>query len=445
MMMKTRYGTKVLATAALLLSGAVAAGAGGVLSAAEAEETTGASMQVSGRNGAISADEARIRRQAALDVAREPQTRETLSRKYGPQALVMIDQFPELIEHPEVIEFFTAPSHPDRVLQPTQVVSPRAQAKVFNPSDPRITQEIRNQIKKYAPVYKFRYTQDCYPIVWDPSNKDRCETKKPSAVPVYWTVQFRPQEQGGGNFSYWINYHVFYGWQTGGPYGWYEGAHGDDWEVTSVHIVNDVPANVKYRAHGSGVTIYPWNDTPREGDRHKVYVGSYYHGSHPNAKCDADWRLKYFKTWWDCRGADYSAPASLRACSRTNPSTNGDSCSRFSRNLWNEYRQHRKEEPDPKSDIPTPKWNVAANLNQQSGQLCYTSERDWQGIGDCLDASAPKLGEMMNDVISTVSYDEGKGQGYELWERWDFKGDWRTPDDFERKGLANKISSIKKR
>lgn len=382
---------------------------------------------------------------AATEIGRDPVVRAIIERQFGAKALEAADANPRLFEmfngqySADTINISLGLAGDTDAAMKARIVG---RAPWLGGTDKGAT--ISQQIRDYAPVYSFHYKHQCYPIRWNPADVNRCEGNVPGSIPVYASVSFRPAEQGGGNFSYWINYHVFYGYQKG----WIGGAHGDDWETSSVHFVNNAPVSVKYRVHGSAVTIYPWNSTERVGNRHKVYVGAYFHGHNPNSYCrfgGGDPFGEYYKTWWDCRGGDHVRNPEVLACNFTSVPANGDSCSKFSRNLWNEPRQSRKSEPSPVSGIPTPNWNVPANLPIQWPQICYTSEGGYKGIGDCTDASAPWIGQTMNDVISTVNYYNSLGQKHELWDNINYTGDWRTPDDWGRAGMNDKVSSIRRR
>jgi hypothetical protein len=386
--------------------------------------------------------EQRIQSQSLADIGRDPVVRSIIAKQYGPDALRIADANPRLFGmfngeySAETVEVALG-----LVGDPKSMAS-RIQAKGPWRGGTDMGATISQQILDYAPVYSFHFRHKCYPIRWNPADVDRCESNVPASVPVYASVSFRPSDQGGGAFSYWINYHVFYGHQTG----WIAGAHGDDWEASSVHFVNNAPVSVKYRVHGSAVTIYPWNWTEREGNRHKVYVGAYFHGHNPNSYCrfgGGNILGEYYKTWWDCRGGDHVRGPEVLPCNFESISNNGDSCSRFSRNLWEEPRQSRKSEPSPVSGIPTPNWNVPANLPIQWPQICYTSEAGYQGIGDCTDANVPWIGHTMNDIISTVRY-YGLGQDYQLWEHGTYRGHSTTPAAFGR-GMNDKVSSISRR
>ncbi len=389
--------------------------------------------------------EQRIRAQSLTEIGRDPVVRSIIEKKYGAGVLEMADANPRLFEmfngdySPETINVALGLAGDSDAAMKTRIT---ARAPWLGGTDKGAV--ISQQIRDFAPVYSFHWRNQCYPIRWNPADVNRCEGNVPASIPVYASVSFRPAAQGGGTFSYWINYHVFYGKQNG----WIGGAHGDDWETTSVHFVNNAPVSVKYRVHGSAVTIYPWNSTERSGNRHKVYVGAYFHGHNPNAYCrfgGGDAFGEYYKTWWDCRGGDHVRNPEILGCNFASIPVNGDSCSKFSRNLWDEPRQSRKSEPSPYSTPPSPNWNVPANLPIAWPQICYTSEGGYQGIGDCTDGSVPWIGQTMNDVISNVKYYTSQGQTHELWDNLNYTGDWRTPDDFGRAGLNDKISSIRRR
>lgn len=354
-----------------------------------------------------------IKSKAQRDSMRDPIIRAIVAGRFGKEAVRIADENPRLLgmmngDYSEKTVRL-ALNISRRIVSGNRM--PHMAGKAFTDlaDDSVITETIYRQIGDYAPVYYFHSQYDgdhdsgttyCFPIEWKYEDRNRCRPSVPDGVPVYPSITFRPEEQGGGIYSYWINYHVFYGWQQG----WIGGEHGDDWETTSVHFVNDRPVAVKYRVHGGAVTIYPWNSTPRTGNRHKVYVGTYFHGHYPTNYCRIGFNAtfgEFYKTWWDCRGDGIVLQPYIVGCGGFERySSNGDACNNFSRNLFDEPRQSTKPEPAPKSGIPTAHFDVPANLVLGPNQTCYTMGTTWQGIGDCTDSSIPWIGETMNDAIS---------------------------------------------
>ncbi|MBL8300227.1 MAG: hypothetical protein JNN30_17960 [Rhodanobacteraceae bacterium] len=380
--------------------------------------------------------EAAIKSKALRDSAHDPIVRSIIEQRYGKEALAIAETNPRLIEmfNGEYSEeaILTALNLGSRNLYGRPLSHFASKSAIVDHGD--LSETILQQMRDYAPVYYFhsKYDRDeegqsfCFPIEWKPQDKERCRPSIPAHVPVYPSVTFRPNEQGGGTYSYWINFHVFYGWQQG----WIGGAHGDDWETTSIHFVNNSPVAVKYRVHGGAVTIYPWNSTPRDGNRHRVYVGTYFHGHYPTNYCRFGFDNlfgEFYKTWWDCRGDGTVIQPQIYECVFADGSENGDACNNFSRNLFDEPRHSSKSEPDPKSSPPRGNFNVPANLTNGINQICYSSETGWEGIADCAVEDVPKIGRTMNDVVSNIRYFSHRRSGWKLFEHENYQGSWCYP------------------
>lgn len=296
---------------------------------------------------------------------------------------------------------------------------------------------LRELAERYRPIYRFSqtFTRYCTPLTWSEANREVCLSQMPARVPVYVSYSFRRAENGGGSHSVWINYHVFYGRQRGFAGA---GAHGDDWEVTSILFVNGTPSAVRYRVHGSALNTMPFKSARRSGDQIWVYPGYYFHGGYPNGGCPA----LPFLTWNDCRGETYVIDSQVLDCSFNAPG--GDSCTHFpaNRNLWTEDTYASKD-----SSAPTRfDWQIESDVRPTASQLCYATEAGWRGIVDCIDSSpggVRDLGRTFNDRISSYWY-AGPAPagtlGFRVFEHADFGGrsldaqsgsSWRNlPSDF---------------
>jgi hypothetical protein len=316
----------------------------------------------------------------------------------------------------------------------------------------------RKNLHRYKPIYFFGSGFQCFPIRWSRAQTNYCAPGLPSngKVPVYASVTWRKSDQGGGNFSFWINYHVFYGWQVGLPGQAFgaaggSGRHGNDWEMTSVHIVNDRPAAVRYRVHGSAVNTYPWGDAGmRTGNSHRVYPGNYFHGHYSNQFCHQDNLFgSRAKTWWDCRNpSSVAVEAEILPCNfdAAGQQNDGDSCKSMGRDLFIEPRWSRKDDrSQPYSAPPTPSFNVPAQVSSVNdavavNQLCYYSESGERGLADCIDSSSSYVGKMMNDVISSLRFGTNQANRWRLFQNNNFGGAQWTVNN-----TANdEVSSIRK-
>lgn len=306
---------------------------------------------------------------------------------------------------------------------------------------------LRQLAERYRPIFRFSKTFPgyCAPIAWSEANRNMCSERMPERVPVYLSYSFRRAENGGGTHSVWINYHVFYGYQRG-----YAGigAHGDDWEVTSLLLVNGTPSAVRYRVHGSAVNTMPFASANRTGDQLWVYPGYYFHGGYPNSGCPAT----AFLTWNDCRGETYVLDSQVLDCEFNAPG--GDSCTNFpaSRNLWTEDTYASKDTSQPTRF----NWQVPSSVRPTANQLCYATDASWNGIVDCIDVGSgntPNLGKTFNDRISSywLSGPLPPGvRGFSLHEHADFGGRtldaqvgtlWRNlPSDFNDRTTSLRVN-----
>jgi hypothetical protein len=400
-------------------------------------------------------------------LSRDATIRSAISQRYGASALRVLDRYPFTLNYYYM-------DYGDAQIRKMISMHLKVMDRVAVPSAPTL-EDLRTYALLYKPRYRFHadfFTGNwCLPLEWSAANENACVKASPSldnGIPVYVSYSLRREEQGGGANSVWINYHVFYGLQVGYAAG---GRHGNDWEVTSVLIVNGQPSAVRYRVHGSNVSTMPYRAAPLAngiGSGPKVWVGLHTHAGYQNAACLAP--PLNILGWNDCRGGAGAReyPSRLIFDCPKDATKNPDACQRFphSRNQWNEDMIHTKpwhSIPDA-SFPPSVNFNVDTTVRPGLGQLCYATEAGFKGIVDCVDEhkGVNNLGLMMNDRISSVwgmptnrpSYHNGcfvlmTRQFWLLYIDRDYKGDqmvYRQAGDNQPYNLAahydNKISSI---
>jgi hypothetical protein len=339
-------------------------------------------------------------------LSKDTAIRSAISQRYGSSALRVLDR------HPFTLNYYYM-DYGDAQIRKMLSTHLKIMDRVAIPSS-LTSEDLRTYAMKYKPRYRFHADffktgfDWCLPLRWSADQENACvkASEFGTSVPVYVSFSFRQDAQGGGANSIWINYHVFYGVQKGfWPHTHAAGYHGNDWEVTSVLIVNGEPSAVRYRVHGSSVSTMPYRAAPFAngvGTGPKVWVGLHTHAGYQDAACPP----LPFLNWNDCRGGsgarEFDA-ALIFDC--PSDAKNADACHRFptSRNQWNENMVHTKTTGDA-SHPPSVDFNVDTTVRPSLGQLCYTTEAGFRGVADCIDegAGANNIGLMMNDRISSV-------------------------------------------
>lgn len=352
---------------------------------------------------------------------------------YGAKALQMAQEFPGTVAlfdgqySKETIDLATTAYLSQLTQKPS---APAAKANsMYSDAD------IQWLTFKYRPIYRFSSSakNHCTPITFSTANLNACSSNMAGNVPVYASYSFRKAENGGGPSSFWINYHVFYGKQKG----WLgQGEHGDDWEVTSVLIVNHQASAVKYRVHGSAVATFPFKAARKTGDQIWVYPGLHFHGGYHNNGCPSSGP---WYTWNDCRGDEIHRNSDIKACNFA--AGNGDSCTRFptSRNLWDEDTFTSKDSFSSPSTGGFD-WQQVSDVPTRNDQICYYTEGGLKGIADCINYpnSASYIGKMFNDRIS--SWRRTSAQHWRFWDNLNFTGNsTSTLDNYVNNDRASSI------
>ncbi|MGE4072284.1 MAG: peptidase inhibitor family I36 protein [Lysobacterales bacterium] len=334
-------------------------------------------------------------------IGNDPELRGLIQKLYGKEALKLADT------HPRLFEMFNGQYEPEVIRIQLALLGDDYTSSKLGGAEKAAVTTITQQMRDYAPTYRFVTGFLCYPLRYTSADVDACRTALPTngKVPVYVSQTFRPSNRGGGTYSYWINYHVFYGHQQGYPSGIpgvNAGEHGDDWETTSVHIVNGTPAAVQYRVHGSGVSLWPWKATTRSGTHPVVYPGKYFHGGYPETYGGHPVTGPIL-TWHDVRnGSGISADAEVLPCSFSGAQpANGDACNLYSRIPWDGPMYNSKDT----SAVPKPA-TVDANYANSPGtnQLCFFEHSNMGGSFDCLHQSTADIGPLMNDRTSSLRW-----------------------------------------
>ncbi|WP_231758632.1 hypothetical protein [Microbulbifer elongatus] len=163
-----------------------------------------------------------------------------------------------------------------------------------------------NTVEDFRPLFKLRSDLQCWPT-WPAAggNSGDCVSKSAfiaSAPPVFTETY---GETVNGREHQLITYWAYYGNQN--ACSTFGGAHVDDWENVSVHLVDGNLRHITYSQHNGRYTITP-DMAEMDGNHPLVYVGKYSHGSYHDqrARASADaWAFfsgDYCFYWKDPRG-----------------------------------------------------------------------------------------------------------------------------------------------
>ena len=164
-------------------------------------------------------------------------------------------------------------------------------------------------VEDFSPTFKFRNDTGCWPSRTNyGDNSGECRQKSEftnDKPPVFWE---RYSETVDGKEHSLITYWVYYSNQN--RCSSLGGAHPDDWEMVTVHVVDSELKHVTYGQHNGRYTLSA-GGMDMDGTHPVVYVGKYSHGNYHDQRSQSN-RAYNFNTgrfcfyWRDPRGADYT-------------------------------------------------------------------------------------------------------------------------------------------
>ena len=172
-----------------------------------------------------------------------------------------------------------------------------------------------NDISDFRPLFKLRSDLECWPTAPDQGNNSgNCLSKSEflsSPPPAFWEQY---QEVVNGKEHKLITYWIYFGNQN--ACSTLGGAHVDDWENVTVHLVDGELMHVTYSQHNGRYTKRA-SDIELDAQHPISYLGKYAHGNYHDqrSKCSADgWCYlvgDYCYYWKDPRGPGESWSPSL--------------------------------------------------------------------------------------------------------------------------------------